>query len=420
MNTLSYINFALAVVFTACFCYQAVYALVRLLGRKRTFPAQKLCRYAVLIAARNEQAVIGQLLDSIKQQDYPADLIHAFVVADNCTDNTAQVAAVHGAKVYERQNKELVGKGYALSFLLEKLDEEYGPGAFDGYFIFDADNLLDPSYITEMNRVFSSGRRVVTSYRNSKNFGDNWITAGYSLYFLRESEYMNRSRDQLGISCMVSGTGFLFADSLLRENGGWNYHLLTEDLEFTADMIAKGEKIAYCGNAVLYDEQPRSLRQSIAQRSRWIKGSFQVLGKYGGDLRRTLLSTGSFACYDFLMGIFSMSVLTILFFFVNVAMFVVGMATARQEMGTYFISVLTASLNAYLVLYAMGLMALITERKRIHCSRGKKIRYSFTFPLFVFTFTVALVAALFGSGQWKPIRHCVPLSISDLNSSSKK
>lgn len=420
MKALTYINFALAAIFTLCCCYQAVYAVVRLLGKKRVCHAQKLCRYAVLIAARNEQDVIGHLLDSIRGQDYPADLLHIFVVADNCTDSTAQVASEHGATVYRRQNRELVGKGYAMSFLLDKLREDYGPGAFDGYFVFDADNLLDSHYVTEMNKVFSSGARVVTGYRNSKNFGDNWITAGYGLYFLRESEYLNRPRDFLGVSCAVSGTGFLFADTLLEELGGWNYHLLTEDLEFTADMIARGERIAYCGGAMLYDEQPRGLGQSVAQRSRWIKGCFQVLGKHGGDLVHTLASKGSFACYDMLMSAISVGILAVLSFLVNTVMFLAGVLGARQEMGLFFASFLTALFNAYGAVFLMGVLVLLTEWKKIRCPGWKKVLSAFTFPLFLLTFTVALAAALFGGGQWKPIRHTVALSIGDIGGGDRQ
>lgn len=414
MKTLSYINFALAAAFAACCFYQAVFAIVRLLGKRRRFQARKLCRYAVLIAARNEQAVIGQLLDSVRDQDYPEDLVDVYVVADNCGDGTAQVAAAHGATVYERQNKALVGKGYALHFLLGKIKEEHRGRHYDGYFVFDADNLLDPHYITEMNKVFSSGNRVVTSYRNTKNFGDNWITAGYGMYFLRESEYMNRPRDYLGTSCAVSGTGFLFADSVLEEAGGWSWFLLTEDLEFTADMVVQGERVSYCGDAILYDEQPRGFRQSIIQRSRWIKGYFQVLGKHGGDLVRTLTATGRFACYDMLTNTIPAAVLTVLSFFVNTVMFIVGMVTARQEMGIFFASVAMALFNSYALLYVMGLLVLITERKHILCSRGKKIKYSFTFPIFVFTFAIAMLLGIFGDAEWKPIRHTVALSIGDM------
>ena len=181
METLSTINFLMAAVFAACYCYQVVFAVARLLKKRRRFTAQKLCRYAVLIAARNESAVIAQLLESIRGQNYPQDLVHIYVVADNCTDNTAQIAAACGARVFQRQNKLQVGKGFALRFLLQKIQEEYPQERYDGYFVFDADNLLDPRYITEMNKVFSSGNRVVTSYRNTKNYGDNWITAGYGL-----------------------------------------------------------------------------------------------------------------------------------------------------------------------------------------------------------------------------------------------
>lgn len=414
MKTLFYINFVLAAAFAACCFYQAVFAIVRLLGKRRKFQARRLCRYAVLIAARNEQSVIGQLLDSVRKQDYPQDLVDIYVVADNCDDDTAQIAADHGATVYERQNKTLVGKGYALHFLLGKIKEEHRGKHYDGYFVFDADNLLDPRYITEMNKVFSSGNRVVTSYRNTKNFGDNWITAGYGLYFLRESEYMNRPRDYLGTSCAVSGTGFLFADSILEESGGWNWFLLTEDLEFTADMVVRGERVSYCGGAILYDEQPRGFRQSIIQRSRWIKGYFQVLGKHGGDLVRTLTATGRFACYDMLTNTIPAAVLTVLSFFVNTVMFIVGIVTARQEMGIFFASVAMALFNSYALLYVMGLMVLITERKNILCSRGKKIKYSFTFPIFVFTFAIAMLLGIFGDAEWKPIRHTVALSIGDM------
>lgn len=420
MKTLSYINFALASIFAACCFYQAVFAIVRLSGKRRRFQTRKLCRYAVLIAARNEQAVIGQLLDSIRGQEYPAELIDTYVVADNCTDSTAQVAASHGAMVYQRQNKAQVGKGFALAFLLGKLQEEHGEKRYDGYFVFDADNLLDPHYIAEMNKVFSSGHRVVTGYRNTKNFEDNWITAGYGLWFLRESEYLNRPRDTLNIGCAVSGTGFLFADSILKEQGGWDWFCLTEDLEFTAEMVIRGEKIAYCGDAVLYDEQPSSFKQSLRQRSRWIKGYFQVIAEHGGDLLHTLTATGRFACYDMLMNTIPAAVLTVLSFLVNTVMFFVGMVSARHEMGLFAFSVISALVNSYSVLFLMGLMPLVTERKRIRCSRRKRVLYAFTFPLFVFTFGIAMLLAVFGNVEWKPIRHSVAVSIGDLSDPSQK
>lgn len=414
MKTLSYINLIMAALIGACCCYQVLYALVRLRGRSRRFTAQSLSRFAVLIAARNEAAVIGQLIDSIKAQDYPSSLVDIFVVADNCTDNTAQVAALHGAAVYQRRNQSQIGKGYALDFLLTKIAQEKPKAEYDGFFVFDADNLLDPRYISEMNKVFSSGCRVVTGYRNAKNFGDNWITAGYGMYFLRESEYLNRPRDYLGTSCAVSGTGFLFSAKLLEELGGWNYFALTEDLEFSLDLICRGEKIAYCGQAVLYDEQPTGFKQSVVQRARWMKGLMQILSKNGGTVLKAIVAGGSFACYDMLVNSMA-SVLMGLGVILNVVMFAVGLCNPQQEVGPVILTALAALGGSYLGLYFTGLLTLVTEWRRIPCRSSRKILFSFTYPFFMASFMASLAVAMSGGTEWKPIRHTVAVSIGELD-----
>lgn len=414
MKTLTYINLIIALVIGVCCCYQIVFALVRLRGLGRRFEAKSLSRFAVLIAARNESAVIGQLIDSIKAQDYPAELVDVYVVADNCTDNTAAVAAAHGATVYKRQNLAQVGKGYALNFLLAKLAQERPEAQYDGFFVFDADNLLDPHYISEMNKVFSNGCPVVTGYRNAKNFGDNWISAGYGMYFLRESEYLNRPRDYLGSSCAVSGTGFLFSSELLEKVGGWHYFALTEDLEFTLDLIGRGEKIAYCNTAILYDEQPTGFKQSVVQRARWMRGLMQIMSRNGSTLLRTLLGAGSFACYDMLINSMA-SVLMGLGFIMNVVMFGVGLTSPRLETGPVIAAALMALAGTYLGLFATGWMTLLTEWRRIPCKARRKVLFSFTYPFFMASFMAALAVAMSGGAQWKPIRHTVAVSLGDLD-----
>ncbi|UKI49536.1 MAG: glycosyltransferase family 2 protein [Clostridium sp.] len=99
-------------------------------------------KYACVISARNESQVIGNLIDSIKRQSYPSELVTIFVVADNCTDNTAEICRNLGAIVYERFDKNHVSKGYALEFLFDQIEKDYGILSNDYYLIFDADNLL--------------------------------------------------------------------------------------------------------------------------------------------------------------------------------------------------------------------------------------------------------------------------------------
>ena len=278
-------NLSLFILFTVLYSYQIFYAFVALFHKVRpTPPASRNHRYAVLIAARNESSVIAELIDSIQKQKYPKELLDIFVVADNCTDNTADVARRAGAIVYERHNTVQVGKGYALDYILKLIAQDYGEDAYEGFFVFDADNLLDENYVAEMNKLFDRGYRVLTSYRNSKNYDSNWLSAGYSLWFLREAKYLNNPRMILGTSCAISGTGFLVHNDIIKKNHGWKHHLLTEDIEFSIDSVIQGEKIGYCGTAKVYDEQPRTWEQSWNQRLRWSKGFYQVFARYGGRL----------------------------------------------------------------------------------------------------------------------------------------
>ena len=211
MQVLSIMNVVLVILFSIFSYYQLMYVILGTLKKKKIHPGEgKEHRFGVLIAARNEEMVIGNLIDSIMRQDYPRELVDIFVIADNCTDSTAAVSAEHGAIVYERNNKEKVGKCYAMEALLHHIHEDYADRNYDGFFVFDADNLIAENYISEMNRVFSEGYKIVTGYRNTKNFSDNWITAGYGIYFMRESCQMNSSREYIGSSCFVSGTGYMF------------------------------------------------------------------------------------------------------------------------------------------------------------------------------------------------------------------
>ena len=236
MEAIRTVSYIVTVIFFACYAYQFFYLLVPFLFKKKPLYAPASHRYAVLICARNEESVIGTLLKSLHAQSYDARLIDVYVLADNCQDRTAEVARNAGAQVFERFDSMHVGKGYALRALLQAIDAAQPERPYDGFFVFDADNVLDEHYIEEMNRVFSSGYSIVTSYRNSKNYGDNWISAGYALWFLRESRYLNDARMRLGTSCAVSGTGFLFSRQALEACGGWNFFLLTEDIEFTICM----------------------------------------------------------------------------------------------------------------------------------------------------------------------------------------
>ncbi len=282
INVLLFTNNFIGKIFFFFIFYHAIYYIIGLFFTRKFKPAKKNHKYAILIAARNEKVVIGNLLDSIKKQDYDMSLVTTFVVADNCTDDTAAIARRGGAIVYERFDDVHKTKGYALQFLLNKIEEDYGRMSFEGYFIFDADNLLNKNYITKMNDAFDSGQKIITSYRNTKNFDENWISSTYALHWLRSIRSHHRARSVLHLATNIQGTGFLFASEIVKN--GWKYTGLTEDRALTADAVSRGYEITYQDEAEFFDEQPTSLKIALRQRLRWSKGHLMAFAESGPQL----------------------------------------------------------------------------------------------------------------------------------------
>lgn len=412
------INTFLGIFFFVCFGYQLLYLFLGLIRRPKQFQATKEHSFAVLIPARNEEGVIGELIKSIKAQNYPAGKLHIFVCADNCTDRTADVARSLGATVYERQNKTLVGKGYTLNYLLSCISDDYSFENFEGFFVFDADNVLDKNYVSEMNKVFDNGYRVITSYRNSKNFASSWISSGYSVWFLRENRFLNNVRMINHTGCMISGTGFLMSREIVERNGGWKHHLLTEDLEFSVDTALAGEKIGYAGNAVFYDEQPITFADSWKQRMRWVKGGYQVFSRYGAKLLSSAVKKRDFTYYDIFMMVSPAMLVTLLGAVVNSVFIVLATLLLEHPMeviGLCSVAIVLSFLSFYLLMFCVGALTVATERKHIHASAWAKLKAVATFPVYVFTYAPLALVALFRKVEWKPISHTIVKSAEEFN-----
>ena len=414
LEFVTYFNFLLALTISAAYFYQLVYLMYGIISLKKPwiFIARQEHRYAVMISARNEEEVIGELIASLKAQNYPKDKLDIYVVADNCTDRTADAAREAGAIVYERFDQVHKGKGFALGYLLHELRADVGESGYDGFFVFDADNIVDENFVAEMNKVFDTGDyAALTSYRNSKNFADNWISAGYGLWFMRETRFLNFPRMLLGTNCAISGTGFLISAGVVKENGGWPYHLLTEDIEFSANCALKGQRIGYCETAILYDEQPTTFRQSWDQRLRWSKGFYQVDFKYGLDLVKGCFTNraNKFSCYDMLMTVAPGMLLTLVMIAMNLILLVTAFTEPDYIACRVFHEATGALLSAgvmfYISLFTFGLATTITEWRKIRAAAWQKILYTFTFPLFQFTYVPIALVALVTKVEWRPIKH---------------
>ncbi|NMM65604.1 glycosyltransferase family 2 protein [Clostridium sp. P21] len=251
--------------------------------------------FALIVAAHNEEIVIGDIVESLKEIDYPKELYDIFVIADNCTDKTAKKAREKGAIVYERKSKEKRGKGYALEWMFDKifkLDKKY-----DAIAIFDADNLAHKNFLKEMNKKLCEGFKVVQGYLDSKNPEDTWITGSYSISFWSNNRMFQNSRSNLGLSNQLGGTGFCIDVEILKELG-WGATCLTEDLEFTCKIVLAGYKVGWAHDAIIYDEKPLTLSQSWWQRKRWMQGFADVASRYFFKLLKKALTSFSFTALD--------------------------------------------------------------------------------------------------------------------------
>ena len=423
MEVLSAIVAALGIVFGLIYAYQIFFMIIGTFCKKKKYPeAKENHSFAVIISARNEEKVIGNLIKSIKENDYPQDKLKIFVCADNCTDDTAKICRELGCIVYERFNQEQIGKGYALNYLFKNITKDFPEYEPDAFFVFDADNVLSKNYIQEMNKALDSGVKICTSYRNSKNYGTNWYSAGASLGFLRECRFSHRPKSALGLSACVSGTGFYVSKEVMSFKDGWNHVSIAEDTEFAIASTLRKIKIGYCEDAEFFDEQPTKFKQTWKQRMRWAKGSFTCFTMFHGSLAASFLKTFNFNYYDYYFTrIFPGTVFygfnfiasNIVFILARILEYLNGSIVASL---IYFLApLLTALISTYLGMFIDGCIATILNWKKIKAPAKKKIIYMFTYPIFIVFFSIPTgIIALFKKVKWEPIEHTESVSQEQL------
>lgn len=235
-------------------------------------------RFAIVIPAHNEELFLGRLLDSIWNQDYPRELVETIVVADNCTDRTAEIAREQGITVLERVDQANRGKGYALKWAFDtgNLDQ------YDAVVVVDADCTVSPNSLRSLDSALQENR-VIQCYNGVGNPDQSWFTRLLDVSRTINNIIYSPAKRRLGLSCELTGTGMCFATKILRKHG-WDAFTIGEDWEYYAKLIQKGEIVGFDVNARVYHQESSSLNQATSQRIRWSGGRFAVARKYGLSL----------------------------------------------------------------------------------------------------------------------------------------
>ena len=258
-------------------------------------------RFLVLVPAHNEEKVISDIIRNLDAMDYPRELYDYYIIADNCTDNTAEVARSLGAKVIETHKDSPdapTGKPIALKKALAAVGDY--EKRYDLMMIFDADNLMDTNMFREVNSQYLDKGKpdFIQCYLGAKNKKGVVAWFYYTGYTLT-NRFFDLAKHRLGLNCAIGGTGFAMSTSYLYQRGGWTTMSLTEDFEIQVEATLEGRRILWNHFTRVYDEKPTSLIASIRQKIRWGQGHWYVALHNTGKLFRAL-SAGRIGFGEFL------------------------------------------------------------------------------------------------------------------------
>ncbi len=399
---------ALVYIITIFWIYELIISICSLIKFKdKPLITNKKHKFMAIIPAHNEEAVVGNLVESLQRQDYDKELLDIYVIADNCTDKTAQIARDLGAIVYERFDESKKTKGYALDwFLKQKIKEN---ADYDAFFIFDADNIVDKEFTKNMNKKLCQGEEVVQGYRDIKNPTDNWITAGYALFYWTMHRFYHLARYNVGLSPLLNGTGFMVKFDLVK-NTGWDTITLTEDIEFSLKRIIKGKRLGWATDAIVYDEQPVGFKASWSQRSRWTVGHMQCMKIYTKQLAKAAKENKTLMNFDgllYIVGSIPMFIASLVLLLSNFAIYMLN----AMGIGELILNIGRFVIPTFLFPIVSALFTMYLEKKPIK----PMLKWCLYYPLFIGSWLVINFKCLFKRDtKWEKIEHVRDIKIKEV------
>ena len=387
--------------------YYVILAAFAFLKTKNETKNGKINYFAILIAARNEEKVIKELIDSLKNQNYDKSKYEIDVIINNCTDSTREIAINNKVNVIDCTSK-VTCKADALRIAFKELKSKK---KIDAYIIFDADNVVHPDFLLNMNKSIKNGFRIAQGHRETKNLGKSWISSSYAIYFYLQNYMISRSRKHLGLSTAINGTGFMVKKDLIDEIG-FNTKTLTEDIEFSAICALNRVKIDYVEDAITYDEQPESFMTSWHQRMRWTKGSLSCLRIYGIKLIKNFFKTRTITNLDMLFVFFSpiVQVITFLVILIDILIKIFNMGFI-PFINSYILSSYISLIISYLITLILSSFVVLHNKH----SLKEALTGIILFVLFIASWIPINIICLFKRKiEWKHIEHNANISINDV------
>lgn len=385
--------------------FVSVFGWQKIEEKKDYTPSKK---FALITAAHNEEAVIKYHIESLKKLNYPKELYDIYIIADNCSDFTAEIARQEGANVFERFSPQK-GKGFALEWMFNKLFEM--DKNYDAVCLFDADNVISSNFLLEMNAKLKQGFQSIQAYLDTKNPGDSWVTACYATAYWSMNRMWQLARYNLGLSNALGGTGVCLDYQVLKKYG-WKAHCLTEDLEYTMQLLLHGIKTGWCHDCKVYDEKPIHFSQTWRQRTRWLQGHWDVAFRYMIPLIKKGLKERRWYPIDGAIYLFQPFLIMTMLFNLSITFF----ASFFPE-PIYFNPLTSLLPHWFWVLF--GILGYSYPMLGLYLENAPKKAYYYyiTYPIYGITwFPVTILGLLKHNNQseWAHTRHTRGISITTL------
>lgn len=378
------IQILLIVIIGPIILYQTFLGLIAFRAKLITdFGKKNNTTFAIIIPAHNEEKMIAKTIYSLNGIIYPQTKYDVYVVADNCSDNTAEISRHLGVHVLERSDLTKKGKGYALRWAFDKLLSEYDK--YDAYVVIDSDSLISGNYLQVMDHYINSGSRVIQSSDLVLPQKNNWSSEATRIGFILFNYVRPLGRKFLGFDMGLRGNGMCFTKEVLKKIP-WQSWALTEDLEYGLILLLNGERIHFAPEATVWAHMPLKSENARSQRERWEEGRKDITKSYSKTFLKESLRKRSIAFFDVFIDLITPP-------FVN-TMLIISLLLVFS----LILSIIFPSTIYYAVIWAIllfiGFIHLLLGLRLVHADRDlyKSVLY---IPIYVIWKIKVIVKALF-------------------------
>ena len=426
INIIDIIQASLLIMMLAVSWYYVGFFFISLKKVKKVPHSDKYTRFVVLIPARNEGKVVGNIIHALKMQTYPKEYFDVYFIVEDENDLTVKLALENGYKYFVRD--ELTEQRKTKGFALQECIRYFMNNGihYDAYMIFDADNVMETKFIEKMNDVRQTGVQVGVGYRNFTNASTNWLTVCNATLFTYMNTFTSRGRTELFKKALLSGTGYYIDSEIIDNIGEWIFTGMTEDTELTGYCYYHNVNMRYYPRAVFYDEQSPDLKVNRRQHMRWIWGFFYDKKKVKANAKEmnyhaTKESVHRNALFEYTVGIVPFAIFAIVAFLLIIGSFILGIFSIWQDpsfSSTLFFHVLGQTLFMYSFFFFLALITNLHQRKYLKYSASTILWASATYCFYFVELLFAFLDGLFHPKKrktWSVIKHDGKINNKDAN-----